>query len=312
MMHKVLLIRFSAIGDLLLTAPVIRELKKEGAHITLMVKDKFRTTATLLEGVDTLLSWEKDSKALLKTAASEYHRIIDLQGTAQSKRYIRKIKLPTSSFKKPYLRRMFLLLTRSKAFALTPVVERYAEAAGVMLSKDKVAFNLPDLPDFEGKIVAVIGGSHEGKRLSAKQWLEILKPQTQEELVLLGGPGDRELAQDIRQELPGCTDATHTTIEEGMAIVSEAKLVISGDTGFMHAAALMHVPLISLWGATHPVLGFGPWPPHKNQREVITKGKTPLSKHGKVPQYASNPMRELDTEEVKSAIAEILQGRTTP
>ena len=312
MMHKVLLIRFSAIGDLLLTAPVIRELKKEGAHITLMVKDQFRTTAALLEGVDALLSWEKDSKALLKTAASEYHRIIDLQGTAQSKRYVRKIKLPTSSFKKPYLRRMFLLLTRSKTFALTPVVERYAEAAGVMLSKDKVVFNLPDLPDFEEKIVAVIGGSYEGKRLSAKQWFEILKSQSQEELVLLGGPGDRALAQEIRQQLPGCTDATHTTIEEGMTIVSKAKLVISGDTGFMHAAALMHVPLISLWGATHPVLGFGPWPPHKNQREVITKGKTPLSKHGKVPQYASNPMRELDTEEVKSVIAEILQGRTTP
>jgi len=303
MMHKVLLIRFSAIGDLLLTAPVIRELKKEGAHITLLVKDRFRTTAALLDGVDALLSWEKNSKALLKTAASEYHRIIDLQGTAQSKRYVRKIKLRTSTFKKPYLRRMFLLLTRSKTFALTPVVERYAEAAGVMLSKDKVAFK---------KIVAVIGGSHEGKRLSAKQWLEILKSQTQEKLVLLGGPGDRELAQEIRQQLPGCTDATHTTIEEGMMIVSKAKLVISGDTGFMHAAALMHVPLVSLWGATHPMLGFGPWPPHKNQREVISKGKTPLSKHGKVPQYASNPMRELDTEEVKKAIAEILQGRTTP
>ena len=312
MMHKVLLIRFSAIGDLLLTAPVIRELKKEGAHITLLVKDQFRTTATLLEGVDALLSWEKDSKALLKTAASEYHRIIDLQGTAQSKRYVRKIKLKTSTFKKPYLRRMFLLLTRSNTFALNPVVERYAEAAGVMLSKDKVTFNLSDVAPFEGKIVAVIGGSHEGKRLRAKQWLEILKSKPQEELVLLGGPGDRELAQEIRAELPGCTDATHTTIEEGMAIVSEAKLVISGDTGFMHAAALMHVPLISLWGATHPMLGFGPWPQQKNQREVITKGKTPLSKHGKVPQYASNPMRELDTEEVKIAIAEILQGRTTP
>ena len=151
MMHKVLLIRFSAIGDLLLTAPVIRELKKEGAHITLMVKDQFRTTATLLEGVDALLSWEKDSKALLKTAATEYHRIIDLQGTAQSKRYIRKIKLPTSSFKKPYLRRMFLLLTRSKTFALTPVVERYAEAAGVMLPRDsdmQFAWCGTDIPDW--------------------------------------------------------------------------------------------------------------------------------------------------------------------
>lgn len=312
MMHKVLLIRFSAIGDLLLTAPVIRELKKEGAHVTLLVKDRFRTAALLLEGVDEVLSWERYKDALIEGASEEYHRIIDLQGTSQSKRFARKIKLPTATFEKPYLRRSLLLLTRSEKFALTPVVERYAKAAGVMLAQDKVSFNLSQEATLKGKIVAVIGGSHAGKRLSAKQWLEILKWQSQEELVLLGGPGDKELAHEIRQELPDCADATHTSIEEGMAIVGEAKLVISGDTGFMHAAALMHVPLISLWGATHPMLGFGPWPPQKNQREVITKGKSPLSKHGKVPKYASNSMRELDTEEVITAIAEILQGRTTP
>lgn len=312
MMHKVLLIRFSAIGDLLLTAPIIRELKKEGAHITVLVKDRFRSTALLLDGVDEILSWERYKDALIEGASDEYHRIIDLQGTSQSKRFARKIKLPTATFYKPYVRRSLLLLTRSKKFALTPVVQRYAEAAGVMLSKDKVFFKFSQEALLVGKIVAVLGGSHEGKRLSAKQWLEILNSQPTQELVLLGGPGDRELAKEIMAELPQCADATHTSIEQGLAIVAEAKLVISGDTGFMHAAALMHVPLVSLWGATHPMLGFGPWPPQKNQREVIAKGKSPLSKHGKVPKYASNPMRELDTGEVKTAIAEILQGRTTP
>lgn len=312
MMHKVLLIRFSAIGDLFLTAPVIRELKKEGAHVTLLVKDRFRSAALLLDGVDEIQSWERYKDALIEGASEEYHRIIDLQGTSQSKRFARKIKLPTATFKKPYLRRSLLLLTKSEKFALPPVVERYAEAAGVMLSKDKVSFKFPQEAQLKAKIVAVIGGSHTGKRLSAEQWLDILKSQPEEELVLLGGPGDKELAHEIKSKLPGCADATHTSIEEGLAIVAGAKLVISGDTGFMHAAALMHVPLVSLWGATHPMLGFGPWPPQKNQREVITKGKSPLSKHGKVPKYASNPMLELDTEEVKTAIAEILQGKTRP
>ncbi len=310
MMHKVLLIRFSAIGDLLLTAPVIRELKKEGAHITLLVKDRFRNTAALLDGVDELLSWEKDSKALLKRAASEYQRVIDLQGSPQSNRYARKIKLPTSTYKKPYLRRALLLFTKSKAFALKPVVERYADAAGVMLSKDKVAFKTSVPSPVQGKIVVVIGGSYRGKRLSAEQWLDILSALPQENVVLLGGPNDKKRAQEIIEHLPECSDATGNSVEEGIAIISEARLVISGDTGFMHATALMHVPLISLWGATHPMLGFGPWPPQNKQRTVITKGNSPLSKHGKVPAYASNPMRKLDTEEVKSAIVEILQGRT--
>lgn len=312
MMNKILLIRFSAIGDLLLTAPIIRELKKQGAHVTLLVKDRFRTTALLLDGVDEVLSWESHKKDLVEGASLEYHRIIDLQGTTQSKRFARKSKLPTSTFKKPYFRRSLLLLTGSERFALTPVVERYAQAAGVVPSESRLVFRTSRQAELKGKIVAVIGGSYEGKRLSPEQWIDILTSPSQGDVVLLGGPRDNKLAQKIKAELPLSIDATHISVEEGIAMIADARLVISGDTGFMHAAALLHVPLVSLWGATHPMLGFGPWPAQNNQREVITKGKTPLSKHGKVPKYASNPMRELDTKEVKSAIAEILQDKTTP
>ena len=310
MKQKLLVIRFSSIGDILLTAPVIRELKEAGHHITFLVKSRFKSTALLLHGIDVVLCWEESSKQILHVGSAGFDRIIDLQGTAQSKRFTKKLGIPTDTFKKPYARRALLIATKDQRYALTPVVDRYAEAAGVALKTKEIKFNIKVQTQWMDRIVFVIGGSKSGKRLVNQQWLEIISSLPQREVVLLGGPDDQKTALEIISTFPECMDATHTSVEEGMAVIQEAKLVISGDTGFMHAAALMGVPLISLWGATHPSLGFGPWPARANQRCIITQAPSPQSKHGKVPFYAANPMLKLDIKEIQDAIAEILQDRT--
>ncbi len=310
MKQKLLVIRFSSIGDILLTAPVIRELKEAGHHITFLVKSRFKSTALLLHGIDVVLCWEESSEQILHEGSAGFDRIIDLQGTAQSKGFAKKLGIPTDTFKKPYARRALLIATKDKRYALTPVVDRYAEAAGVALKTKEIKFNVKVQTQWMDRIVFVIGGSKSGKRLVNQQWLEIISSLPQREVVLLGGPDDHKSALEIISTFPECMDATHTSVEEGMAVIQEAKLVISGDTGFMHAAALMGVPLISLWGATHPSLGFEPWPARANQRCIITQAPSPQSKHGKVPFYAANPILKLDTKEIQNAIAEILQDRT--
>ena len=104
-----------------------------------------------------------------------------------------------------------------------------------------------------------------------------------------------------------------TTVIEGFKVIENAALVISGDTGFMHAAANFNRPLISLWGATHPALGFEPWPVYEKQRAVVTTSTlSPISKHGKVPWWLPNPMRKLPLDEVISAAELILQDKTVP
>jgi ADP-heptose:LPS heptosyltransferase len=125
---SILVVRLSAIGDLILVAPITAQLASEGHRVTLLCKDAYRSVATCLPGVDEVLSWEKDRTGI-KASASPYDHVIDLQGTSKSKRWCRKLNLPVRTYQKPYLRRALLLATKQKSFALTPVVHRYANAA---------------------------------------------------------------------------------------------------------------------------------------------------------------------------------------
>jgi len=312
MADRILLIRFSAIGDLLLTAPILDALIAQDHKITLLVKDRFSSTASLLQGVDEVRTWEALKGESASTIAAQYDRIIDLQGTSQSKRFTARQTISVHTFYKPYIRRFLLLLTKSPRYALTPVVDRYAKAAKVSVSpKRACAFNLSPAK-YSSRLVLVIGGSKEGKRLQPGQWIQILEKVEHHNPVLLGGPEDAPLAAALCQQFSNCQDATDTSVEQGLAIVKSAKLVVSGDTGFMHAAALMNIPLVSFWGATHPHLGFAPWPVRENQRMILSSAYSPISKHGSVPWWCSNPIIKVDVEEILAAIAEILPGKTKP
>lgn len=100
MKQKLLIIRFSSIGDILLTAPIIRELKEAGHHITFLVKSRFKSTALLLHGIDVVLCWEESSEQILHEGSAGFDRIIDLQGTAQSKRFAKKTRDPNGYLQK--------------------------------------------------------------------------------------------------------------------------------------------------------------------------------------------------------------------
>jgi len=80
----------------------------------------------------------------------------------------------------------------------------------------------------------------------------------------------------------------------------------------MHAAANFGRPLISLWGATHPSLGFAPWPIYAQQSQIITQGRTPISKHGKVQWWQRNPMKRFPVTQIYCVAKEMLEDRKEP
>lgn len=322
---SILVVRLSAIGDLILVAPITAQLASEGHRVTLLCKDAYRSVATCLPGVHEVLSWEKD-RAGIKAGAPAFEQVIDLQGTSKSKRWCSQLNRTVFTYKKPYLRRALLLLTKQKSLALSPVVHRYAAAAAPFFNggfrPDSVDYRLRmpevhlELPQ-QPYIALVLGGSYAGKRLDFQAWRQIMDGLSafQMPLALIGGPEEAGMGESLEQPLgSGAKNyCGTTTVIEGFKVIKHAALVISGDTGFMHAAANFNRPLISLWGATHPALGFAPWPIYDRQRVVITTSAlSPASKHGKVPWWMPNPMRKLPLEEVISAVASILQDKTAP
>jgi heptosyltransferase-2 len=322
---NILVIRWSAIGDLILTAPITAKLHRQGYTVTLLCKDAYRSVALCLPGVHDVLSWDRD-RDRLETSITSYNAIIDLQGTSKSKRWTRRLSgAPVYTYRKPYLRRALLLLTKSKRFSLNPVVERYWESCqslmqGAELNGEGIELNLPEVstsfPE-QPYIALVIGGSYEGKRLSFEKWRNIIRELRSYgmPIALVGGPEEAGVGESL--ELPLGSGVYNycgtTTVLEGLAVIKKAELVVSGDTGFMHAAANFRKPLVSLWGATHPSLGFSPWPKYPKQRAVISKSWwSPLSKHGKRLWFAPNPMKKLSEAEVIASVADLLQDRTKP
>lgn len=322
---SILVVRLSAIGDLVLVAPITAQLAREGYGVTVLCKDAYRSVASCLPGVQAVLSWEKD-RTRIKAQVFTFDEVLDLQGTSKSKRWCGQLNRPIHTYHKPYLRRALLLMTKQKSFALTPVVQRYAiaaasffiegfspKAAEYRLCLPEVKLELPEQP----YIALVLGGSYAGKRLDFQAWREIMDGLTSLKmpLALIGGPEEAGMGESLEQPLGSGTKnyCGITTVIEGFKVIENAALVISGDTGFMHAAANFNRPLISLWGATHPSLGFAPWPVYEKQRVVLTASAlSPISKHGKVPWWLPNPMRKLPLDEVISAAASILQDKTTP
>ncbi|MDD2902730.1 MAG: lipopolysaccharide heptosyltransferase II [Syntrophales bacterium] len=73
-------------------------------------------------------------------------------------------------------------------------------------------------------------------------------------LVLLGGPEDREAAAAVKTRLPGVLNLVgRTTLRQALGVLTRLSLLITNDSGLMHAAAALGTPLVALFGSTDPV-----------------------------------------------------------
>lgn len=128
-------------------------------------------------------------------------------------------------------------------------------------------------------------------------------------VVLLGGAADRQLAaQTLALVGPGVVDlAGRTSLREAMGIIARAKVAVGPDTGLMHIAAALHVPVISLWGATDPART-GPY----GFESLAIKGAAPCS-----PCYLKRCsigrlcMRSIGTADIAEKLKRVIDGGNT-
>lgn len=110
-----------------------------------------------------------------------------------------------------------------------------------------------------GSWVALSPGAAYGpaKRWPAARFAAVgakLREELDARLVLLGGPEDQPTAAEVKRHLNGtCLDlAGRTTLRQALAILSRMELLITNDSGLMHAAAALGVPAVAIFGSTDP------------------------------------------------------------
>ncbi len=318
-MKKILLIRFSSIGDIVLTTPVIRALKKQlGCELHVLTKPQYAAITENNPNVDLVYPLNGDLKNIISQLRSEeYDFVVDLQKNIRSARIRKGLHKPSATFPK-YNREKWLLVNfKVNRLPEVHLVDRYFEAVkplGVTNDGKGLDFFIPGKdrvdpktihPELKRKYaVFAIGGRHKTKMMPQEKIADIID-KLKMPVILLGGPEDKnagDMIVALTTNLKVWNTCGNYNLNQSASLIMQAGVVLTHDTGLMHIAAAFNKPIVSIWGNTVPAFGMYPYMPGNEKRSVIVEVKDlrcrPCSKlgHKKCPKKHFKCMMEQDTE----------------
>lgn len=273
---KVLVIRFSSMGDIIYTTPVVRCLKEQlpGAEVHFLTKPAFRYIYDNNPYVDKLLLLQpKLSDTIKEIKAEKYDILVDLHTNLRTSIIKLRTGIKAYTYDKQRLRKWLSLKFNLKLVPPVHLVDRYLKAVaplGIVNDGKPINYYIKKqysldtlLPESHRNsyIVFVIGATHNTKRMPNAKVADICR-QISQPVLLLGGNdvkanGDEIAAAAGNHVLNICGA---TSLDESVFIVSKAKRLIGFDTGLTHIAEAFNIPIASVWGATVPeLLGVQPY-----------------------------------------------------
>lgn len=301
---KILVIRFSSIGDIVLTTPVLRGLKQQiGAEVHFLTKPTYTELLDSNPNVDKIHTLDHDFSRLLSSLKEEaFDQVIDLHHNLRTLSIKQSLGVPAKAFKKLNVEKWLMTNLKINRLPKVHIVDRYLETVaplGVKNDGQGLDFFFADpTPDDashirrtsadskpEAPFIAfAIGAAHTTKRLTDEKIKEICK-KLEYPIHLLGGPGEQTVGDTIAKEYEHVVSHCGSLSIGGSAeVMKSAHLVISHDTGMMHIAAALRKPILSIWGNTVPEFGMYPYYPagmDLHQRfEVSNLSCRPCSKIG--------------------------------
>lgn len=274
---KILVLRFSSIGDIVLTTPVVRCLKQQlpDAEIHYFTKIRFKGLLEENPYVDKCWLLDDNLKPLLAQLRLEkFDYIIDLHRNIRTQRI--KLALGVKSYSFDKLNVQKWLLTQFKFNVMPPVhiVDRYLATVaplGVLNDERGLDYFIPYRDEIEadwlppshraGFVAFAIGGQHATKRLPLSRLIELCQ-KINYPTILLGGPEDAATGEAIRQALGDTlifNACGKCNLNQSASLVRQSLCVFTHDTGLMHIAAAFKKKVYSIWGNTTPLFGMYPY-----------------------------------------------------
>jgi len=311
---KVLVVRFSSIGDIVLTTPVLRCLHTQvpGVEIHYLTKKSFVGLLEHNPYVHKIWGLDSDFGELMKQLRSEkFDFIVDLHNNLRSKRVSLTLLIPYKRVNKLNWQKWRLVKLKQDAMPDVHIVDRYLDVAqkfNVQNDDKGLDFFVPpdtqlpaELPsDF---VCFAIGGQHQTKKLPIKKMIELCNGISSL-VVLIGGKEDVEAIQNHCNRVLDLSGKL--SINQSALVIKNATTVISHDTGMMHIAAAYKKKVISIWGNTVPQFGMYPYKasPDSVMFEVPDLSCRPCSKIGyeSCPKGHFNCMNLQDVEKIAAEI----------
>jgi len=306
-MTKILIIRFSSIGDVVLTSPIVRCLKMQldNVEIHYLTKNQYEQIVETNPFISKVYTIEKDElhMALREMKKENYDYVIDLHNNLRTAKVKRSLRAKNFSFPKLNVKKFWL--TKFKVNNLPKglhVVDRYFEAVKELGVKNDMAgidFFIPDqdiidVSKFgvkENYVTFSIAAKFATKRLPLDKMIELTK-MIQGQVVILGGILDMENAEAIEKECSNVINLCgQLKLNKTASVIKQARKLVTFDTGLMHIGSAFNKPIISIWGNTVEEFGMYPYMPvnsdNFSMHEVNELKCRPCSKIG----YAKCPKK---------------------
>lgn len=314
-MVKFLVVRFSSIGDIVLTTPVVRGLKQqvEGAVVHYLTKPQFAGILENNPNVDKVHSLADDlNQTVNELLAEDFDYLIDLHHNLRTTMLKRKMPIVSFSFNKLNLKKWLLVNLKINLLPDVHIVDRYRHTTHVFDVHDDgkgLDYFIPEtekvIPEekhsaFKGKYMVVVLGANHGTKQIPKDKIVTIVNHSGVPVCLVGGKDVEAVSVQIEQQLkvPFLNTVGKISLNQSASFIEQCALVLTPDTGMMHIAAAFKKDIISLWGNTIPEFGMYPYRPGENSKtfEVKKLRCRPCSKIGfkKCPKGHFKCMNNID------------------
>lgn len=287
---KILIIRLSSIGDIILTTPFIRwvRISYPAARIDFIIKKEFAELIRENPHLDRIyeLDIENDREDMNRIRAQlikeGYDYIFDLHNNLRS-RYLRrglKAKRVRKIKKNKLVQQALVHFKINKYKEILPIAERYyrvAEKDGVQ--KDNLGAEIYWRNQTENSIKPFLNRKQlypneryftvgPGAGFFTKQWpveyfeelgKEILKYHYPLKMVIVGGPGDVSAAKKLCFSRRVINLTGRLNLLQTAMVISKSEFLIANDSGLMHMATAVNTPVVGIFGSTVKEFGFFPY-----------------------------------------------------
>ncbi len=292
--QKVLIIRFSSIGDIVLTTPVVRAIKTqlEDVELHYCTKKQYHTLLEENPYIDKFHLLDDSLNQLTDDLmAEEFDYVIDLHNNLRTRLIKSKLRRPSKAFEKLNWEKWLIVNLKVDKLPNIHIVDRYLDAASPLgIKKDALGLEyfIPEkdivekewLPEtHRGEfVVFAIGGQRETKKLPLDRMIELCD-KINKPIILIGGKEDAENGQkledffdrkhekeDQKESLLDLGKKAYVyngcgkfSINQSASLMKQASYVFTHDTGMMHIAAALRKNIFSIWGNTIPEFGMYPY-----------------------------------------------------
>ncbi len=326
---KVLILRFSSIGDIVLTTPVPRALKTQlDAEVHYCTKKKYEVVLGGNPYIDKLILLEDSLDALIQQLKEEhYDYVIDLHHNLRTLLIKKRVGMQSYSYPKLNVEKWLMVNFKINKLPNIHIVDRYMETVKPLgVKKDNLGLDyfIPEKDEVEKEwlpethrqeyVAYAIGAQFNTKKLPVERMIELCD-RINKPIILLGDQHDWEAGERVAQFFernektasfePKLAELNKKTyiynacgkfnLNQSASIVRGASVVFTHDTGLMHIAAAFKKTIFCIWGNTIPAFGMYPYQTRFTVLENNKVSCRPCSKIGysKCPRGHFKCMRDI-------------------